>query len=294
MKTAPWPSLSLAALLTAGLCPQSNAGLFTDNFESTVVAERAKDGPPESKDPVSYVAFDGGYIEAGDPIAGDRPPTADQVRQELRTALEAQGFQAGQGTPSLVLAYYWGVLRVDRTQIRVPFGIKTNLRARIALISTEMQGAEVENHILGREKGSNMDMNASSPTRLVGPLETVAQNSKLPRIFIVVSAYDYRSLSERHEAKLVWRVKLSAQESSGEMYEVIPPLIAAGGPFFGKDLSDSRFVKTSLSKAPPVSGAEASNVQPSPGSYNLDGPFIQAILKRERAKVSGMEDEDRT
>jgi len=43
-----------------------------------------------------------------------------------------------------------------------------------------------------------------------------------------------------------------------------------------------------------VSGAEASNVQPSPGSYNLDGPFIQAILKRERAKVSGMEDEDRT
>lgn len=294
MKTAPWPSLSLAALLAAGFCPQTNAGLFTDNFEMTVVAERAKDAPPESKGPVSYVAFDGGYIEAGDPIAGDRPPTADQVRQELRTGLEAQGFQPAQGTPSLVLTYYWGVLRVDRTQIRVPFGIKTNLRARIALVSTELQRAEVENHILGREKGSNVDMNASSPARLVGPLETVAQNSRLPRIFVVVSAYDYQALTERHETKLVWRVKLSAQESSGEMYEVIPPLITTGAPFFGKDLSDSRFVKTTLSKAPPVNGADASNVEPSPGSYNLDGRLIRDILKRERAKVSGMEEDDRT
>jgi hypothetical protein len=255
----------------------------------TVVAERAKDAPPESRDPVSYIAFDGGYIEAGDPIAGDRPPSAEQVRQELRTALESQGYQAAQGSPSLVLTYYWGVLRIDHEQIRVPFGIKTNLRARIALISTEMQRAEVENFILGREKGSNIDMNASTPSRLVGPLETVAQNSRLPRIFIVVSAYDYQALSKRHEKKLVWRAKLSAQESSGEMYEVIPPLIASGSPFFGKDLPDSRIIRSTLSKAQPVSGSDASNVQPSPGAYDLDGQFIQAILKKERSKVSGME-----
>ncbi len=290
MKTIPWPSLSLAALLAAGFSPQLHANLFTDNFEATVVAERAKDAPPQPKGPVPYVAFDGGYIEAGDAIAGDTPPSADQVRQELRTALEAQGYQAALGTPSLVLTYHWGVLRPDREQIRVPFGIKTNLRARIALISTELLRAEAENFILGREKGTNVDMNASSPTLLTGPVQTVLQNAKFARIFIVVSAYDYPALAERHEAKLVWRAKLSAQESSGEMIEVIPPLIATGGPFFGANLPEVRILKTTLSKAPAVTGADTANTQPSPGSYNLDDAFIQGLLKRERTKVSGVND----
>ncbi len=290
MKTTPWPSLSLAALLTAGFCPHLNANLFTDNFEATVVTERAKDAPPEPKGPVSYVAFDGGYVEAGDPIAGDTPPSADQVRQELRTALASQGYQTAQGAPSLVLTYHWGVLRKDRQQIRVPFGIKTNLRARIALVSTEMLRAEAENYILGVEKGSDIDMNASTPALLVGPVETVIQNSNFARIFIVVSAYDYQSLSDRHEVKLVWRTKLSAQESSGEMFEVIPPLIAVGGQFFGKDSRDVRIIKTTLQKAQPVTGDAASNVEPSPGSYNLDAGFIKGLLKKERTKVSGTDD----
>ena len=290
MKTIPWPSLALTALLAAGFCPQLHANLFTEKFEATVVAERAKGAPPEPKGPVSYVAFDGGYIEAGNPIAGDTPPSADQVRQELRSALEAQGYQAAPGTPSLVLTYHWGVLRPDRVQIRVPFGIKTNLRARIALISTEQLRAEAENYILGREKGVNVDMNASSPALLTGPVETVLQNARFARIFFVVSAYDYQALAQGHEAKLVWRAKISAQESSGDMIEVIPPLIAAGGQFFGKDLPDVRIVTTALSRASAVTGADTASAQPSPGSYNLDDRFIQGLLKRERAKVSGTND----
>lgn len=290
MKTIPWPSLCLTALVAAGFCPRLHANLFTDSFEATIVAERAKDAPPEPKGPVAYVAFDGGFIEAGDPIAGDTPPSADQVRQELRTALAAQGYQVAQNTPSLVLAYYWGILRRDREQIRVPFGIKTNLRARIALISTEQLRAEVDNFILGREKGSNVDMNASSPTLLTGPVETVIQNARFARIFIVVSAYDYQALAERHEAKLVWRTKLSAQESSGEMIEVIPPLISVGGPYFGKNSPEVRILTTTLSKAPAVTGTGEANAEPSPGSYNLDDKFIRGLLKAERISVSGMSD----
>lgn len=290
MKTPPWPVLSLVALLAAGSCPRADAGLFSDKFEMLVVAERAKDAPTESSDPVSYVAFDGGYIEAGDPIAGETPPTADQVRRSLGAALNAQGFRSTQGSPSLVLAYYWGVLRVDHSQIRSPFGIKTNLRARIGLVSTQQLGAEVENHILGQKSGSSVDMNASSPTLLVGPLESVVQNARLPRIFVVVSAYDYQGLAKRHEAKLVWSVKLSAQETSGEVSEVIPSLVASGAPFFGKDLRDVRIVKTSLTARTPSGSGEPSNLQSSAESYNLDNPFIQSLLKRDRARVSGTDD----
>jgi hypothetical protein len=136
----------------------------------------------------------------------------------------------------------------------------------------------------------NVDMSASSPVLLMGPVETILQNAKLARIFIVVSAYDYPTLAERHEAKLVWRVKLSAQESSGDMIEVIPPLIAAGGPFFGKNDPEVRLVKSNLSRASAVNGSDTANAQPSPGSYNLDDKFIQGLLKRERTKVAGTND----
>jgi hypothetical protein len=288
MKTAIWYSLGVAALVTAGFSPKAQAGIFSDDFEMIAVAESAKSAPPLSKEPVSYVAFDGGYIEAGDPIAGESPPSADLVRQELQAALSANGFQATQGTPSLVLTYYWGVLRVDSAQIKVPYGIKTNLRARIALVSTAREDAEVENYILGREKGSSMDMDAATPTLNMGPLETVLQNSRLARYFLIVSAYDYQALAQQHEPKLVWRTKLSAQESAGGMSEVIPSIIAAGGPYFGKNMPDVKIVNTSLSKVQPVTGAEMPNV--SPDSVGLDAKFLQGLMKREHTKVSGMSD----
>jgi hypothetical protein len=288
MKTTTATSLCLATLLAAGFCQRANAGLFSDNFEALVIAERAKGAPPEQGSPATYAAFDGGYIEAGDPLAGDTPPSADQVRQELNTALQSQGFQPGHGAPSLVITYYWGVLRVDHSQIRVPYGIKTNLRARIELVSTEQLGAEVENHILGQEKGSPVDMDVSSTTIPSGPMETIIQDSRQPRIFVVVSAYDYQSLAQHQSPRVVWRVKLSAMENSGEMDEVIPALITAGAPFFGKSLPDLHIAKATLSRAASVSGS--AGAQPTAESINLDSQVLRDLMSKEHKTVSGYSD----
>ena len=141
MKISHWPSLGLVALLTAGFCPMANAGLFSDNFEMLVVAETAKDAPQAQTGPIAYSAIDGGYIEAGDPIVGDTPPTADRVRQALFDALKEQGFEANRTAPAVLLTYYWGVLRIDHQEIRLPYGIKSNLNARIRLVSTERLGS---------------------------------------------------------------------------------------------------------------------------------------------------------
>ena len=210
-----------------------------------VVAETAKDAPAPAT-PFTYSAIDGGYIEAGDPIVGDTPPTADRVRQALFDALKSQGFDANRTSPSVLLTYYWGVLRTDREQIRLAYGVKSNLNARIHLVSTEQLGAEVENHILGRQKASGTDMNASSPPWLVGPTETVVQMARQPRIFVIVSAFDYQALSQQHDVKPLWRLKLSAQETSGDMDQVIPSLIAVGAPYFGKNLQDPKIVQATL------------------------------------------------
>lgn len=287
MKTSPWPSALLSTLLIAGSASSANASLFSDDFDAIAVAETAKDVPQDLTKATSYVAFDAGYIEAGDPIAGDTPPTADQVRQDLGEALSSQGFQAAEASPALVLIYNWGVLRVDHLQIRVPYGIKTNLRARIALVSTDQQGAAVENHILTKEKGSGVDTTSASPRFLVAPYDAIVQRARLPRIFVVVSAYDYQAMAQRHEAKLVWTAKLSAQETSGNMSEVIPPLIAKGAQYFGKDSLDVLNYKTTLGKGPGTAVATAYAAQPSLESYNLEKPLLESLMRQQRVRYSG-------
>jgi hypothetical protein len=286
MKITSWPTLGLAALITAGFCPRANAGLFSDDFEMLVVAETAPDAPQSQGSPITYCAVDGGFIEAGDPIVGDTPPTADRVRQALFDAMREQGFEANRASPSVLLTYFWGVLRIDREEIRMPYGIKSNLNARLRLVSTENLGNEVENHILGRQRADGSNMNASSPVLLVGPTETVVQNARRPRIFVIISAFDYKGLAQRHEAKPLWRVKLSAQETSGDMEQVIPELIAKGAPYFGKNLPEPKIVNATLAPVSAATSTPASLVEPAQDS-TIDSHLLDSVLDQERVEYSG-------
>jgi hypothetical protein len=282
MKTRTLTPFGLAALLTVGFGSQASAGIFSSNFDMLVVAERA-DGLRAPTGPAPFAALDGGFIEAGDPIAGDTPPSPAVVGQSLQSALSNQGYQLAGSAPSVVLTYHWGVLRIDHRQIRIPYGIKTNLEARIELVSTSQLGAEVENHILLKEKGPGMNSDAAAPRLLVGPTETVAEDARQPRIFIIVSAYDYQGLLHR-ETKLLWRVKLSAREQSGRMDEVIPGLLAGGAPFFGQDVTVPKIVETTPRAVP---AAASPSTAATAESLGLDRQFIDALLRHEHVTFSG-------
>ena len=272
----------------AGFSPKAGANLFSDNFEMLVVAETSKTSPQPKGSPASaYCAVDGGFIEGGNPEAGDTPPTPDQVRQALYDALKAQGFEANRAAPSLLLTYHWGVLRPDRQEIRLQYGVKTNLNARIRLVSTEALGDEVENHILGRQKADGTNMNVSSPTLLVGPTETVVQLARHSRIFVIVTAYDYQAMSEGHEVWPVWRVKLSAQETSGGMDQVIPAMITTAAAYFGKNLPEPKITESRLAGNQGAGATPASLLQPAPEA-KVDSQLLHSILERERIEFSGV------
>jgi hypothetical protein len=284
-------SKTLALVLAAGACVSARANLFSDNFDTTIVAERTKDAPPAQDSPVACTLVDGGYIEAGDPIAGENPPSAASVRQELLDALGQQGFHVGAPAPAVLLTYYWGVLRVDHTEIRLPMGINANQDARIKLVSTEETGAEVENHILSRKNGGGENLDASSPVILVGPLETIVENARQPRFFIVVSAYQYQAPGETQRPKLLWRAKLSAQETSGSMDEVIPALIAKGASYFGKDMLYPKLVENTLMKSVAVApSTQNSNGQTGMASDEAPSPAVGALVKQERTAIAGTGD----
>lgn len=281
MKINPIITLGIAVVSAGTIAPRMAAGLFSNNIDMVVVAERM-DGARSPTGASSYMALDGGYIEAGDPIAGETPPTPAQVAMSLQGALSKAGYTQ-EPSPSVVLTYHWGVLRIDHRQVKVPYGIKTNQQARIELVSTTDLGAEVENHMLLREKGSLLNSNAASPVLLVGPTETIREESRQPRFFVIVSAYDYQGLLHR-DAKLLWRVKLSAREQSGEMNEVIPALVAGGAPFFGKDIHEPSSVEVTPRA---VTAPEAAAPAISQDVLHLDRAFIGALLKAEHDQFSG-------
>jgi hypothetical protein len=280
-------STTLALLIAAGFCTSARANLFSDNFDTTIVAERAKDAPPAQDGPVACVLVDGGYIEAGDPIAGENPPPAASVRQELLDALNQQNFHVGAPSPAMLVTYYWGVLRVDHTAIRLPMGINANQDARIRLVSTEETGNEVENHILSNKKGAGVNLDSNSPVLLVGPLETIVQNARHPRFFIVISAYQYQPPGEAQKPSLIWRAKLSAQETSGDMDEVIPALIAKGAPYFGKDVQFPKIVDNTLMKSVAVPSTQNSNGQTGMAADEAASPAIGALVQQERTSIAG-------
>jgi hypothetical protein len=267
-------------LLGAVLSAPAYAGLFTNSFEALIVAERAKGVPDNPGAATGYTALEGGYIEAGDPIAGENPPSADQVRTSLRSALAAAGFQEAGGGSALAITYFWGVLRPDREQIRTPYDVNTNLQARIALVSTQMTGAELNNHILGRKKGGGEDPDASSPPILVGPTETAAQNARHARYFVIVTAFDYASIGPGKTPKMLWQVKASALESSGSMADVIPALLGTASAYLGKSLPQATVVDSSTGRAAPAAGSGEF------GSY-LDKAAVGTLLHHERVEFSG-------
>jgi len=274
-------ALSLFTLLSAGFCTPAFAGLFTDKFEALVVAERAPGAPADpAGTATSYTALEGGYIEAGSAIAGENPPPPEQVRAALRSAMAAAGFQEGGGASALAVTCFWGVLRVDREQIHTPYDVNSNLQARIELVSTQMTGSEVTNHIVQAKKGGGADLNASSPPILVGPTETALQNARRARYFVILTAFDYASIAHGRTPKMVWQVKASALETSGGMAEVIPALLGTASAYLGKTLPEATTIESSTAKA--TAGGAGGEF----GNY-LDRATVAALLHRERVEFSG-------
>ena len=295
MKTNVLATVALAAVAAIGGARQAGANVFSDKFDARIVAEQGSapslGAASRPMGATSYVAFDGGYIEAGDSVAGDTPPSPEQVRTCVHDVLAEQGFSLSKGTPAVVLTYHWGVIRPDHIQVRPPYAVKPNLLARIELVGTRKQAEEVENHLVAAKRGGGLNDEAAAPALLVGPEETVLEAARQPRYFVIVSAYDYAALRKR-QALLLWRVKASARDVSGPMDSVLPSLLAAASRYFGKDLPDALDIDVepyALQSRPDSTAAEIRAAQE---SSSLNRAFMDELMRVEREKFSGLSDDD--
>jgi hypothetical protein len=262
------------------------------SMDAVVVAEQTDHGallaPPAADRPAFYIAYDGGYIEAGDPIAGEKPPTAAVIGQTLRQTLAAQGYQPAPapGAASLLLVYHWGTINKDTIAIPRFTKIKPNLKARIYLVASTRKAATLENFLLSRKSAPIANAWAPVPGFLTADIEDVLNRAQDDLYFVIVSAYDLAAIGRR-EPTLLWRVKLSARSVAGDMNTVLPALIRTGGPFFGRNLPDARTLRTE--PAPDATGAAAGSEAAMPAAVagSLDAAFVSHLVKQEHDLFSG-------
>jgi hypothetical protein len=298
MKTHLRFSLALLATLTVGMAATAMAANQSapdgKKFYMVVAAERtdqaAKPALPTPDHPAYYVAYDAGYIEAGDPVGGEEPAPAAAVAQALRGTLASQNYLPA-SAPSLLIVYHWGVIRPDSHQIRDTFNIQPNLKARIALVATSRQAGEIENFLLERRMG-RISPAFRVPNFLPGPERDLLDLAQDDRYFVIVSAYDYAALTRR-ETKLLWRLKVSTRSPGESMAEALPALLSGGAPYLGRNLNDTQTLKAPLFPAAlaatgAAGAAGAQEFLPPPEvARQLDESYMRHLIHEEYLKFSG-------
>ncbi|HUJ43140.1 MAG TPA: hypothetical protein VLW52_05990 [Opitutaceae bacterium] len=287
MKTSFTLSSALLALLVMGLATRSTAAPWDTKLYMVVVADQAdpaaKSLLPAAGQPVSYAAYDAGYIEAGDPIAGEKPPPASAISQALRAALASQNYlpAATPATPTLLLVYHWGLLNRDSYQVRSSFRLQPNLKARIALVAPKRYAERIEQDLIDRRQPLPLHIPIIDPEERE-LLQLVGDN----RYFVIVSAYDFSSVTQG-AGKLLWRVRLSTRSAGVSMAAALPTLIQGGGPYYGRNLKEMEIVRQPLTAE--GGAAKGEEIPPPPqAARQIDEHYLRQLMRAERIEFSGI------
>jgi hypothetical protein len=121
--------------------------------------------------------------------------------------------------PSLLLVFSWGSLRPEKLDAGADF--------------TDNSPPPVLNQdqMIGLIAGKNFDSIVDFGTRT----EEIWDGVQDDRFFVMVSAYDFVTYNQKHKKILLWVTKMSLPAAGVTMAEVMPALIKAGGPLFGRE-----------------------------------------------------------
>jgi hypothetical protein len=290
MKTLFVTGILLSAALALPLHAANNADNKKEHtFLGLVVAEQpGRDSASTigSSSPTPSLVFDGGYIEGGDPIAGEHPPTPQAVAAGVSAALQSRNFTVENGqsgaSPAVVLTYHWGTLRRRRQHDISLSNLNSNLKARLSLVARYDTVRDLEQYILAdRASHGSSHIVLNQPT-----YRDARQYAQDPRYFVILTAYDFNALKNQ-QIKPVWRVKMSALDTSGAMSEVVPALAEASGPYLGQNLPRVESVRVPEHAAAPAGNETSSFALTADSANGLDQKFLEQVLKHEHTEFLG-------
>ncbi len=246
------------------------------SIDAVVVTEQVSGQAPVQDQGRTAAVYDGGYIDAGDPIAGDRAPSAAEVGQAVRSALQADGFRPTEHgvSPDLLIVYHWGVIRQGRGGRAGVSSLDNLYRARLYLTAPARVANDIESSV-----------NRHQTVNWTAERQEAFQLAHDDRYFVIVSAYDYAAL-DKSQRVLLWQTRISSRATGPSMQEILPSLIAAGSDYFGRNSDTAIDRQVSLVN---VSARDA--VTPFPSrpevATSTTDKTIRQIIDQETREFSG-------
>ena len=253
------------------------------SIDAVIIAERFDGATGEDSDAgsgtVSYELFAGEFIDAGDSVAGLRPPHAAEVIAAVSNALEKASFKPAQLNPALSIIVHWGSIRHDSYIPTPPHRLHPNFRTRLALVSTARIAGTTENLLLKRSPDRYRNPNYPTPEFASGgELKIAIDRAGQSLNFLVLSAYDAGALRNK-QAKLVWRTSISASDTEASLRHAMPSFAQCGAAYFGRNYDEVITIKAPIVKSAPAGPLSA--------AASAEDPFMGELIKAERTKFSG-------
>ena len=214
--------------------PHLNVMIVT---EFTPAGRKAPQASPDR--PVYYQVHDGGEVEEGAVVAGEKPPSSTDLAKILHRTLASGGYYEGSGAhPASILVFYrWGSFNHLQTldDSGGPDGASAaptddlegaNLVERAALVGGTKFAIEMIRYY---NSNSLTLFEHKSPRN-----EFLMQQVYSDRYFVIATAYDIAAAAKNQKVPL-WRTKISTNSQGIMMDESLPGLIAIAGPYFGHE-----------------------------------------------------------
>ncbi|MDI1248438.1 MAG: hypothetical protein PSV13_06100 [Lacunisphaera sp.] len=212
-------------LLINTLCLATLAGCMHKQAPQViVVGDLTKLGrelpPPSRQQPVYYFPLVVGYKEVGSIIAGEKVPEKNVVLHTLAKELAKQHYLVmnAEHPPEQLLVFWWGSMNPEIQD----FG-SNDPTEQVFFNEREMLA------LVGAYKATGIAPWQSNDLR------TAARDD---RYFVILMAYDFAAARQRQK-KLLWMAKMSTESVGTSLPDVIPALVASGGPAFGRDTPPS-------------------------------------------------------
>ena len=210
--------------------------------------------PPSPGHPVYFVQVTRGYITGGE----KPPPPTPAVQRLLARALYDQGYKLAtkKSPPSLLLMFWWGymapIILNGQNSSQGNFSSGSPGAGGLGSGFTSNQGAgagEVFGLALHGMLPANVVENHTEMEQLVlgskfepdslqdHPslrLQAALQATQSARYYVIVSALDYKEAVKKNFLVL-WTARMSTELEDHTLDQVLPALVSAGAPQFGRD-----------------------------------------------------------
>lgn len=256
------------------------------NVITEMTAEGRKAPQPAPQSPIYYVSSPGNFVQRGHGAAArEKPPAVERMETAMENALAKRGYlRATKDHPaSLVVVYTWGshsapdpedpeAARTISNHVLIDEMIE---RARLVggdkfanelIKAMEEEGAARQATPKPREDPTGEvpaqpnvmgDVGTSSTPTLFSALErfrrkndknaSFMEDAGNSIFFVVASAVTF-SATKPETKILLWRTKMTVNSGGVSMTETLPSLVAAAGPYLGREMSEPEILRQRIGR----------------------------------------------